>query len=194
MGILWVMNLLEKAIRLAVEAHTGQVDKAGRPYVLHPLAVMFAAERAYNVKPVPGVSLEEFMAAAVLHDVPEDHPEKYPLSYILAEFGENVHRMVDGVTRRKGEVYMDFIARANEDTGSRLLKILDIHHNLGRIHVLPIAGYDEVIVGEDQSQHLNFARDLLARYNKTFEQSIKRRYERALARLDAADFWFLLEK
>ena len=150
---------------MAVEAHAGQVDKAGRPYILHPLAVMFAAERAYNVQPSLIVSLEEFMAAAVLHDVPEDHPEKYPLSLILEQFGENVHRIVDGVTRRKGEVYMDFIARANQDPGARLLKILDINHNLGRIHVLPVA-----------------------------EQSIKRRYERALIALNAGDFWFLLEK
>jgi tryptophanyl-tRNA synthetase len=36
-----------------------------------------------------------------------------------------------------------------------------------------VAGYDEVIVGEDQSQHLNFARDLLARYNKTFGEEVK---------------------
>ena len=36
-----------------------------------------------------------------------------------------------------------------------------------------VAGYDEVIVGEDQSQHLNFARDLLARYNKTFSGDVK---------------------
>ena len=36
-----------------------------------------------------------------------------------------------------------------------------------------VAGYDEVIVGEDQSQHLNFARDLLARYNKAFGESLK---------------------
>jgi tryptophanyl-tRNA synthetase len=36
-----------------------------------------------------------------------------------------------------------------------------------------VAGYDEVIVGEDQTQHLNFARDLLARYNKTFGENVK---------------------
>ena len=35
-----------------------------------------------------------------------------------------------------------------------------------------VAGYDEVIVGEDQTQHLNFARDLLARYNKTFKADV----------------------
>jgi GTP diphosphokinase / guanosine-3',5'-bis(diphosphate) 3'-diphosphatase len=158
------MSVLEKAIRLAVEAHAGQVDKAGRPYILHPFAVMFAAERAY--RPSLLVFLEEFMAAAVLHDVPEDFPEKYPLSYILAEFGENVHRIVAGVTRRKaqGESYREFIIRANEDPGSRLLKILDIYHNLGRIHLLPIE-----------------------------EQSIRRRYEKALVILNHAEFSFLEE-
>lgn len=36
-----------------------------------------------------------------------------------------------------------------------------------------VAGYDEVIVGEDQTQHLNFARDLLSRYNKTFDENIR---------------------
>jgi len=90
------MSVLEGAIRMAVEAHTAGKDKAGRPYILHPLAVMFAAERAY--RPSVIVTLEEFMAAAVLHDVPEDHPE-YSLSSILAEFGENVHRIVDGMRR-----------------------------------------------------------------------------------------------
>lgn len=36
-----------------------------------------------------------------------------------------------------------------------------------------VAGYDEVVVGEDQTQHLNFARDLLSRYNKTFGEEIR---------------------
>lgn len=158
------MSVLEKAIRLAVEAHAGQVDKAGRPYILHPLQVMFAAERAYMrnlLRFQIEASLEEFMAAAVLHDVPEDFPEKYPLSFILAEFGVNVHRIVAGVTRMKGqETYREFIIRANKHVGSRLLKILDIQHNMGRIHLLPVA-----------------------------EQDIRRRYEKALVILGPAEFF-----
>ncbi|MEW6490876.1 MAG: hypothetical protein AB1578_23560, partial [Thermodesulfobacteriota bacterium] len=51
---------LEDAIALAVSAHRGQVDKAGAPYVLHPLRVMLPME-----------SDTEKMAA-VLHDVVED--------------------------------------------------------------------------------------------------------------------------
>ena len=38
------MSTIEKAISLAIEAHKGKVDKAGAPYILHPLRVMFRME------------------------------------------------------------------------------------------------------------------------------------------------------
>lgn len=51
---------LEQVIRLAVDAHAGQTDKAGAPYILHPLRVM------------QGCGTMEQKIAAVLHDVVED--------------------------------------------------------------------------------------------------------------------------
>jgi (p)ppGpp synthase/HD superfamily hydrolase len=36
------MSTLEHAIAIAAKAHTGQVDKAGAPYILHPLRMMLA--------------------------------------------------------------------------------------------------------------------------------------------------------
>ena len=49
------MNL-EKAIKIAVEAHTGQVDKGGNPYILHPLRVMLSLnseeERIVGITPM----------------------------------------------------------------------------------------------------------------------------------------------
>ena len=53
------MNL-EKAIKIAVEAHSGQVDKGGNPYILHPLRVMLFLDT------------EEERIVGVLHDVVED--------------------------------------------------------------------------------------------------------------------------
>lgn len=53
------MNL-EKAIKISVEAHTGQVDKGGNPYILHPLRVMLS------------LNSEVERIVGVLHDVVED--------------------------------------------------------------------------------------------------------------------------
>ena len=52
--------MLEKAIRIATEAHEGQTDKAGKEYILHPLRVMNSCES------------ETEKICAVLHDVVED--------------------------------------------------------------------------------------------------------------------------
>jgi len=54
------MSLLERAIEIAVTAHKDQVDKAGKPYILHPLRLMFKMQT------------ENEMIAAALHDVVED--------------------------------------------------------------------------------------------------------------------------
>ena len=56
------MATLERAIALAAQAHEGQVDKAGAPYILHPLRMMLS------------VDTPEARVAAVLHDVVEDTP------------------------------------------------------------------------------------------------------------------------
>ena len=54
------MSTLEKAIAIAAEAHAGATDKAGAPYILHPLRVMLK------------VNSPEERIVAVLHDVVED--------------------------------------------------------------------------------------------------------------------------
>ena len=53
------MNL-EKAIKIAVDAHTGQFDKGNNPYILHPLRVMLSLDK------------EEEQIVGILHDVVED--------------------------------------------------------------------------------------------------------------------------
>jgi (p)ppGpp synthase/HD superfamily hydrolase len=149
-------SILEKAIRLAFTAFQGKVDKAGHPAILHSFEVMLLAGVAYDDTPLPGLTTrDEFMAAGVLHDVAEDCPD-YPLSYILEQFGPVIHRIVDGVTRRKTETYAEFILRAWQDTDSRALKLVDVIINMGRIHTLPPE-----------------------------EQSIKRRYDKAFKILNA---------
>lgn len=66
---------LVQAIALAVEAHKNQLDKAGMPYILHPLRVMLAvAEYNPKVMGTPTEYNEDVMIAAILHDVVEDTP------------------------------------------------------------------------------------------------------------------------
>lgn len=116
------MNAIERAITIAVEAHIGQVDKAGAPYILHPLRVMMR------------MNTNDERIAAVLHDVVED--SHWTLDLLRAEgFSEQVVRAIDAVTRRDGETYEEFVVRAGLDPVGRNVKLADLEDNcdLGRI-------------------------------------------------------------
>lgn len=115
------MPSLEDAIALALKAHNGQVDKAGQPYILHPLQVMLAVQQA-------GGSLEAQMAA-VLHDVIED--SAYSFDDLRRDgYSETVLTALDALTRRDGESYSDFVARAKANPIARQVKLADIEDNL----------------------------------------------------------------
>lgn len=109
--------MLNEAIKLAVDAHAGQVDKAGEPYILHPLRVMQA------------VFSETDRVVAVLHDVVEDS-STVGLGDILALFGEEVRAAVDALTRRDGEDYFDYVRRAKANPIARRVKWADLCDNL----------------------------------------------------------------
>lgn len=108
---------LEHAIALAVEAHRGQRDKAGQPYVLHVLRVVLAVDG----------ELEQM--AAALHDVVEDTPITFAQ---LRERGypEAVVSAVEHLTRQDGESYQAFVDRAATHPIARKVKLADIEDNL----------------------------------------------------------------
>jgi len=111
------MSTLERAIQIATEAHAGQVDKAGAPYIQHPMRVAFACP------------LGEARIVGVLHDVVED--TDWTLDGLRAEgFSETVLAGVDAVTRREGEAYMDFVDRAAKDPLGRVVKRADLLDNM----------------------------------------------------------------
>lgn len=124
------MSTLERAIAIAAAAHEGTVDKAGAPYILHPLRVMM------RVGPL------EAKIVAVLHDVVEDCKDKgYTFESLEKEgFGEAVMRGLRAVTKREdeegkhsdpgfGDKYMRFVRRAAADPIGRLVKIADLEDN-----------------------------------------------------------------
>ena len=110
------MATLERAIEIAAKAHAGQVDKAGAPYVLHPLRMMLA------------VSSPEARIAAVLHDVVED--TSVTLEDLRAEgFPASVLEAVEALTKREGEDYEAFIRRVAPNPIAREVKLADLRDN-----------------------------------------------------------------
>jgi len=109
--------MIEKAIEIAAQAHRGQVDKAGGPYILHVLRVMLR------------MSDETEMVAGVLHDLIEDTP--WTAVDLAAEgFPPEVVRVIQLLSRNKGESYEDFISRLAPDPLARRVKIADLEDNM----------------------------------------------------------------
>lgn len=108
---------LEDAISIAALAHKGQFDKAGNPYILHPLRMMMRMKSA------------EAMMAAVLHDVVED--TKWTLDQLRERgFSEEVLAAVDCLTHRTGESYEEFIERVQKNPIAHQVKIADLEDNM----------------------------------------------------------------
>lgn len=108
--------LLERAIAIAEKQHAGQVDKAGRPYMEHPLRVMKT------------MSSDAERIVAILHDVIED--TDFTLDQLAAEgFPGYILEALDSVTRRDGETYEAFVARAAMNPIGRRVKYADLQDN-----------------------------------------------------------------
>ena len=110
-------DVLEKALGIALIAHAGQKDKAGAPYILHPLRLMMTAEEP------------DTQVTALLHDVLEDS-ELTEDDLNQAGIPEHIAAAVAALTRQIDETYEEFIARIAEDPLARRVKILDIQDNL----------------------------------------------------------------
>ena len=111
---------LHKAITIACDAHQGQSSINGEPYILHPLRLLIKAK-----------SNEEKIIAA-LHDV----IEKSNIS--LADlknkgFDQNIISSIESLSRRRGESYVDYIARLMKNNISVKIKLLDLADNI-KIH------------------------------------------------------------
>ncbi len=104
------MSTLERAIAIAAEGHAGQFDKAGQPYILHPIRVMLRVSGASE------------RIAAILHDVVEDTP--VTLDQLSNEgFSREVVEAVDALTKRRGENRIDAAKRAAANPIARVVKL-----------------------------------------------------------------------
>ncbi len=116
-----------EALGIATKMHAGQVDKAGRPYMLHVLTVTAKVERdARHLN-----DANNYAVVAILHDVDED--TSYTIWEIRRDFGDTIADAVDAISRRDGEVYLsEYIPRLKENEIARFVKRRDIEHHLER--------------------------------------------------------------
>ena len=131
------MRVLEQAYRVAEEAHEGQARKSGEPFIEHPLAV---AEILADLR-LDTTTL----AAALLHDTVED--TEITLTRIRDEFGEDVARIVDGLTKldrlefrtrelAQAENVRKMIVAMAGDIRVLLIKLADRLHNMRTVDAL----------------------------------------------------------
>ena len=110
-------SLLKRAIAIAAKAHEGQVDKAGNPYLAHPLFVM------------KNVASLELKIVAVLHDAVED--SELTLEQLRSEgFPEVLVSAIAAITKIEGEAYAAYLERVIANPIALRVKIADVTHNL----------------------------------------------------------------
>lgn len=110
--------LINKAIETAAKAHDGQVDKAGQPYIYHPLRVMLYAQGDERVK-----------CAAVLHDVMEDS-DMTETDLIKIGFGEDIITALKLLTREEGQDYFDYVRALKKNSIAKAVKLADLKDNM----------------------------------------------------------------
>ena len=123
---------LERAIAIAAEAHAGQKDRAGAPYILHPIRLMIQMDS------------EDAMMAAVLHDVVEN--SVWTLDDLRKEgFSNEVLNAVDSLTHRdkEGEDYWDYIKRSGSNLIALKVKLADLLDNLNPNRLNKVTKEDE---------------------------------------------------
>ena len=104
-----------RAMQIAYEAHHGQTDKAGVPYVFHPLHLAEAMED------------EICCCAALLHDVVED--TAVTLEDLAAVFPPEVVEAVALLTHEEGTDYFDYVRRIRSNPIALKVKLADLAHN-----------------------------------------------------------------
>lgn len=137
------VSLVRAAYKRALAAHQGQLRRSGEPFVNHPLLVALTLVELHLDA--------ETLAAALLHDVPEDCG--ISLEEIESEFGPQVSRLVDGVTKLRGlgwrkeaaglrsrgqnENLRKMLVAMSEDLRVILIKLADRLHNMHTLAALP---------------------------------------------------------
>ena len=106
----------ETAVRIVAEAHRGQVDKSGLPYILHPLAV---ASKVDTLK---------LKTIALLHDTIED--TDVTAEYLIEQgIPQEIVEVVELLTKPEDEEYESYLRRVKKNPKALAVKLADLAHN-----------------------------------------------------------------
>ncbi|MCI8965273.1 MAG: HD domain-containing protein [Clostridia bacterium] len=108
-------KLTRKAMNIAYNAHINQLDKAGVPYIYHPIHL---AEQ---------MDTEIECIVALLHDVVED--TNVTFEQLEKEFTSEAIEILKLLTHNKETQYMDYIKKIKQNSIAKKVKIADIKHN-----------------------------------------------------------------
>lgn len=109
------MASVERALEIAIQAHFGQFDLAGEPYILHVVRVMAGSPKG------------DAQIVAALHDVVED--SDWTLDELCGEFVSHIVAAVDAITKRDSEPYSEYLARVSANPLARAVKLADLKDN-----------------------------------------------------------------
>lgn len=133
-------ELIDKAFRIANEAHWNMRRKSGEPYIIHPISV------AKIVNQEIGLGARS-IAVALLHDIVED--TEYSLEDIEREFDPKIASLIDGLTKISGtynkenssslqaENFRKMLMTLSDDLRVILIKIADRLHNMRTLDSMP---------------------------------------------------------
>jgi (p)ppGpp synthase/HD superfamily hydrolase len=129
-------EMLERALEIALEVHKGVKDKAGAPYIFHPLRVALSLDR------------EADQIVGLLHDVLEDGQSKgWTRERLAGEgFPEDMLDALECVTKRPDEHgddrYMAFIQRSAHNPTARHVKMADLLDNMNLLRIQDLTDKD----------------------------------------------------
>lgn len=107
------------AMKICAIAHKDQVDKAGNPYILHPLRVAAAGSHQSLDCAILGL----------LHDIVEDDGETFPLDWFEDKFPEIIITALNAITKKDGETINSYLFRVSRNRLASIVKEMDIADN-----------------------------------------------------------------
>jgi guanosine-3',5'-bis(diphosphate) 3'-pyrophosphohydrolase len=147
-------QLLGKMLVIATNAHAGQFDRGGRPYILHPLKVMHYLKS----------DDEELQCMALGHDLIEDTDVTY-VQLREAGMTERIIAGISALTKQPGQTYDEYKQRVFANKDAMLVKMADLRHNTDIRRLKGVSDKDIERIAKYQRFYLELMNKLSVEYN-----------------------------